>query len=80
MDYLWQLTASTKLLFLHFEGDKAQGKLSDATLAVIQNPLNSRTLLQTLLKGPVITLSIALRVFGRLFILMLHQPYGVNHG
>lgn len=87
MAYLWRFKAPANRLLLHLENHDSQGLLFDATLTMIQKPLNSRTLIKTLLRIPAMTLSVVLRIYWQALKIWLkgipYVPYpksGVKHG
>ncbi|MCM2679997.1 DUF1365 domain-containing protein [Echinimonas agarilytica] len=84
MDYQWRIKTPHQKLLLHIENHDRQGKIFDATLAMIQNPLNSRTLFGVLLKTPIITISIMVKIYWQALKLWVKKvpyvPYTTHSG
>ena len=63
MNYVWRWKVPSEKLFLHIENRDQTGKLFDATLTMIQKPLTSRNLLRELVKTPVLTAAVVIKIY-----------------
>ncbi|MBW8191924.1 DUF1365 domain-containing protein [Neiella marina] len=79
MTYHWRIKEPASKLNLHIENHDEQGKLFDATLAMIQQPLNSRNLTRALIKTPIMTVSVVVKIYWQALKLWLKGVPYVPH-
>ncbi|GGA68527.1 DUF1365 domain-containing protein [Neiella marina] len=83
MDYHWRIKPPAKRLHLHIENHDREGKIFDATLAMIQQPLNSRNLFRELIKTPIMTVSVVTKIYWQALKIWLkgvpYIPHNMDH-
>lgn len=85
MDYLARFNTAGEKLYLHLENLAKHGEengehiVTDATLTLTRQPLSSRNLLKLLLRFPLMTAQVAVRIYWQALILWLHGARFHHH-